>query len=82
MNHHDSVKTLTLRLPDSLLAWLEQEARRVNLSKSALVRDVLQQHQHQRAQNALDLAGDLCGCVDSGLRDLSHNKKRLKGFGQ
>jgi hypothetical protein len=24
----------------------------------------------------------LCGCVQSGLRDLSRNKKHLKGFGR
>ena len=31
---------------------------------------------------ALDLAADLYGCVQSGLRDLSRNKKHLKGFGR
>lgn len=76
------MKTLTMKLPDSLLAWLEAEAKRANRPKSALVRDILQ-HYHQRRQpSALDLAADLCGCVESGLRDLSRNKKYLKGFGR
>ena len=76
------MKTLTMKLPDAILAWLENEARRVNRPKSAVVREVLQQHQHQQRRSALDLAGELCGCVESGLHDLSHNKKHLKGFGR
>ena len=77
------MKTLTTKLPEALLAWLDKEARRGNRSKSAVVREVLQRHhQQQRRQSALDLAGDLCGCAASGLGDLSHNKERLKGFGR
>ena len=76
------MKTLTMKLPDGLLGWLEHEARRARRPKSALVRDILQQHQQGGQQSALDLTADLCGCVQSGLRDLSRNKKRLKGFGR
>ena len=77
-----AMKTMTMKLPDGLLAWLESEAKRANRPKSAVVREVLQQHQQSQRRSALDLAGDLCGCVESGLRDLSHNKKHLKGFGR
>jgi hypothetical protein len=80
--YNPDVKTLTLKLPDGLLAWLEEEARRANRPKSALVREFLQERQQRKSQSALDLAGDLCGCVESGLGDLSHNRRRLKGFGQ
>ncbi|HMC28843.1 MAG TPA: CopG family transcriptional regulator [Verrucomicrobiae bacterium] len=76
------MKTLTMKIPDGLLAWLENEAKRANRPKSALVRELLQQHQQKPNRSALDLAGDLCGCVESGMRDLSHNKKHLKGFGR
>jgi len=76
------MKTLTMKLPDGLLAWLENEARRANRPKSTVVRELLRQHQQQRRRSALDLAGDLCGCVESGLRDLSHSRKHLKGFGR
>jgi hypothetical protein len=77
------MKTLTMKVPDGLLVWLENEARRAGQPKSALVRDILQQHQQQRRpQSALDLAADLCGCVQSGLGDLARNKKHLKGFGR
>ncbi len=71
-----------MKLPDGLLCWLENEAKRVRRPKSALVREILQQHQQRQRPSALDLAADLCGCVESGLSDLSRNKKHLKGFGR
>jgi predicted DNA-binding protein len=76
------MKTLTMKMPDGLLVWLENEARRAGQPKSALVREILQQHQQRRPQSALDLAADLCGCVKSDLGDLARNKKHLKGFGR
>ncbi len=77
-----SMKTLTMKLPDDLLSWLEREAKRANRPKSALVREMLQKHRQTERPSALDLAADLCGCVQSGVRDLGHNKKYLKGFGR
>jgi len=80
--HHVSTKRLTINIPDGLLGWLENEARRSGQPKSALVRQILQEHQERQRRSALDLAADLCGCVQSGLRDLARNQKHLKGFGQ
>ena len=77
-----SVKTLTMKLPDGLLAWLDSESKRLNRSKSGLVREILDQHRHRQPQRALEMAADLCGCVRSGVRDLARNKKHLKGFGR
>ena len=76
------MKSLTMKLPEGLSAWLETEAKRVKRPKSAVVRDILQQHQQTQPRNALDLTADLCGCVKSGVRDLARNKKHLKGFGR
>jgi len=36
------VKTLTVKLPNGLLGWLEDEAKRARRPKSALVREILQ----------------------------------------
>jgi len=80
--YYGDMKTLTMKMPDGLLVWLENEARRAGQPKSALVREILQQHQQRRPQSALDLAADLCGCVKSDLGDLARNKKHLKGFGR
>lgn len=75
------MKTLTMKLPDSIAGWVERESRRQGRSKSAFVREILEKQQSGSAASALDAVSDLCGCVDSGLGDLSHNKKRLRGFG-
>ena len=71
-----------MKLPDQLLAWLEQQAKRNRRPKSAIVREILQKHQKAQPRSALDLAADLCGSVRSGLCDLSFNKNRLRGFGR
>jgi hypothetical protein len=76
------MKTLTMKLPEGLLGWLEHEARRVRQPKSALVREILDQHRQRQHPSALDLSADLCGCVQSGVRDLARNQKHLRGFGQ
>ncbi len=76
------MKTLTVKLPHGLLAWLENESKRANRPKSEVVREILQQHQLSRPRSALDMAADLCGCAQSGVRDLARNKKHLKGFGR
>ena len=76
------MKTLTVKLPEVLLAWLERESKHSNRPKSTLVREILQRHQQSQRSSALELAADLCGCVESGVRDLGHNKKHLKGFGR
>jgi hypothetical protein len=76
------MKTLTMKLPEDLLVWLEREAKRINQPKSTLVREILQRHRRSERPSGLELAADLCGCMESGLRDLAHNKKHLKGFGR
>ena len=76
------MKTLTMKLPEGLLSWLETEAKRARQPKSALVREILRQHQQRQHPSALDLTADLCGCAESGLGDLARNKKHLKGFGR
>jgi hypothetical protein len=75
------MKMLTMKLPDRLASWVERESRRKGRSKSAFVREILENQQSGTATSTLNAIGDLCGCVDSGLGDLSHNRKRLRGFG-
>jgi hypothetical protein len=71
---------LSLKLTPELHAWVEREAKRTCRSKSAVVREVLEQHRRRQRGSALETAADLCGCVASRLPDLSHNPKHLKGF--
>jgi Arc/MetJ-type ribon-helix-helix transcriptional regulator len=71
------MKTLTVRLPDGLVAQIEAESRRRNLSKSDVVRERLTHApQSQRKRSApLDAVADLVGSVDGLAPDLSARRK-------
>lgn len=77
------MKTLTVRLPDGLVAEIETESRRRKLSKSDVVRERLTLAPSQRRQpSALDAIADLIGSVDGLPSDLSAQKKKyLKSMG-
>ena len=79
------MKTLSLKLPESLDIALAAEARRLGTTKSAFVRGAvekcIQGRERSKKLSCLDLAGDLIGCV-AGPGDLSVNKDRLEGFGK
>ena len=74
------MKTLIIRLPDSLVTEIEHESRTRRVSKSDIVRERL--HHPQRAASTggsmRELIGDLIGSVrNDGLPvDLSSNKKK------
>ena len=76
------MKSLTLKIPADLYRWLDAESRRSGRSKSDLVREALQRRQRGKKLSALDLCQDLVGIGNSGLRDLSTNKKYLEGMGE
>jgi len=78
------MKTLSLKLPDSLESQVASSARRRGVSKSALVREALEEYlangRGRTRKSVLDLVGDLRGCVE-GPRDLSTNPRHMKGYG-
>jgi predicted transcriptional regulator len=52
--------TITLRLPDDLVQWLEEESRTTGLPKGRIVREQLEQLRTRKArQPFLDLAGSV-----------------------
>jgi hypothetical protein len=77
--------TLTLKVPGALAGRLTELARRRGISRSALVREALQalleNGRPRKRPTVLELAGDLCGCVE-GPGDLSYNKKYMEDFGR
>ena len=79
------MNTISLKVPGSLALRLENEARQRGLSKSAVIRDALEEYlQTTSAENsgsALALAADLTGVL-SGPEDLSCNKDHLRDFGR
>lgn len=74
------MKTLTVRLPDSLATEIEHESQSRRVSKSDVVRERLRQPERPAADggNMRELIGDLIGSVrNDGLpADLSSNKKK------
>lgn len=72
------MKTLTVRLPEPLVAEIEAESRGRRISKSDVVRERLRlattRVRHRQAP--LDTIADLIGSVDDLPSDLSARKKR------
>jgi Arc/MetJ-type ribon-helix-helix transcriptional regulator len=80
------VKTLTVRLPEPLVADIEAESRGRKISKSDVVRERLERAPRQRRRTAsLNAIVDLIGSVDGLPKDLTTRKKRYlhtTGYGQ
>lgn len=77
------MKSLTVRLPEPLLADIEAESQGRNVSKSDVVRERLERARRQRP--SLDAIADLIGSVDALPADLSGRKKdylHATGYGQ
>jgi predicted DNA-binding protein len=84
-----AMKTLSLKLPARLSARLERAAKKRGQSKSEIVRAAIEQFLNgvplappaTQTISALQLAGDLVGCVE-GPGDLSTNPTYMEGFGE
>ena len=79
------MKTLTVRLPEALVAQIEVESRRRKLSKSDVVRERLTRASKSRRRQSvmLDAIADVVGSIDGLPRDLSaRTKKYLKSSGR
>lgn len=80
------MKTLTVRLPEPLVAQIDAESRERNVSKSDIVRERLQAGARTgRRQSAFDGIADLVGSVEGLPVDLSARKKdhlKAGGYGR
>jgi Arc/MetJ-type ribon-helix-helix transcriptional regulator len=80
------MKTLTVRLPEALVAQIEAESRRRSLSKSDVVRERLGAAGAKPETRAMfDTIADLVGSVEGLPADLSARKKqhlKATGFGR
>ena len=81
-----AMRTISLKLPDDLLAQLEGEAKLRRVTRSRLVRDnlekALSRPSRAAAPSCYDLARDLAGSVEGLPEDLAENPKYMEGFGQ
>ena len=80
------MQTISLKLPDDLLADLEREAKARRVTKSFVVRESLETALRRRLgrgrTTCFDLAQDLAGSLKGLPRDLAHNPKYMEGFGE
>ena len=80
------MRTISLKLPDDLLADVKREAKARRVSTSSLVRDsveaALRPRSRRGAVSCYDLARDLAGTVKGLPRDLASNPKYMEGFGE
>lgn len=80
------MQTISLKMPEDLLADLTREAKARRVSKSALVRESLEatlRHRSGRgAASCYDLACDLAGTLKGLPRDLGTNPKYMEKFGE
>ena len=86
MYYNWCMKTLTVRLPEPLVAEIEEESRGRKISKSDVVRERLSMAPRLRRRTAsLNAIADLIGSVDGLPTDLTTRKKeylRATGYGQ
>ena len=72
---------LTVKLPVEFHAWLTSEARRRNMTRSSLVREIIENALVRASDTAspscAELAGDLVGTVRSGRSELATNRRLL-----
>jgi hypothetical protein len=80
------MQTISLKLPEDLLALLESEAEARRVTKSLLIRESLEKALRTQSRagepSCYDLARDLAGSVKGLPADLAENPKYMEGFGQ
>jgi predicted DNA-binding protein len=75
------MQTISLKLPDNLLARLNREAKARRVTKSRVVRDSLEaalQKPRAKSLSCYDLARDLAGKVKGLPADLAENPEHLR----
>ncbi len=81
-----SSQRITIRVSESLVKRLKQQAGMKKLPESALVREALENYlaESPSSSSAYALAKQtgLIGCVRGGRSDLSTNRKHFEGFGE
>jgi Arc/MetJ-type ribon-helix-helix transcriptional regulator len=77
--------TISLKVPDELVARMDAVARAKRTNRSALLREALEEKLEVAARETppslFERSADLCGKDSSGLGNLASNPRHLEGFG-
>ena len=81
------MKTVSLKLPDTLDRQLEREARKRQSSKAAVVKAAIRLYLRQNgaatdSASAFDAGKGIWGSIKGGAADLRCHPKHMEGFGQ
>ena len=76
------MKLLTIKVPDPLYAEISAEAAARKVSRSEVARQRLASPSKAKGESLWDRMKDLVVHDDKLPRDLSSNKKHMKGYGQ
>ncbi len=80
------MKTLSLKVTETMERELAEKAASRGVSKSDLVREAVAEYLSEGEPSApgsfLTAAADLVGCLDGGPEDLSYNPEHLAGYGK
>jgi len=78
--------TISLKLPEELLARLDKTARERRVTKSSLIRESIEKGLTEQGQagsvSCYDLARDFAGTIKGLPEDLADNPKHMEGFGE
>lgn len=83
--YRPAMTTIPLKVPDELVSRMDAMARAKKTSRSALLREALEEKLKESARkaplNLYEQSADLCGMGSSGLGNLASNSRHLDGFG-
>ena len=80
------MQTVSLKLPDELLAELNREAKARRVTKSSLIRESLEKTLRRASKaggvSCYDMACDLAGALKGLPEDLADNPEYMESFGR
>jgi hypothetical protein len=79
------MQTISMRLPDDLVADLEREAKARRVTKTSVIRESLEttlRTKSGKPVSCYDLVKDLIGKPTGSPKDLATNPKYMEGYGE
>lgn len=71
------MKGITVKLPDTTLRRLRQEARATGRSVAALIRERLEAVPHRGSQSVYEITSDLAGSLAGGRKPATNDRRRF-----
>lgn len=71
------MKGITVKLPDTALRRLKQEARATGRSVAALIRERLEAAPRHGSRPVYDIAADLAGCVAGSRKSATNDRRKF-----